>query len=129
VDPAFPDRQDKARRFGELMADAKGASRATYFRLRKRLEAEKRLVVQIVPSICLRRTRRPGIPTQLELDAMQEQQPEVGEEESRLLDVPARDTFARPIRGEGGALTIPQRPVLDDTVSWERPEKDEEDEG
>ena len=45
-DPAYPEREDKARRFVELMGSDKGASRATYFRVRKRLEEEGRLVVE-----------------------------------------------------------------------------------
>lgn len=37
-DPACPTREDKARRFTQLMGTAEGAPRATFFRLRLRLE-------------------------------------------------------------------------------------------
>jgi hypothetical protein len=68
---AYPTREDKARRFVELLGTDKGASRASYFRLRKRLEDEERLAVTTVPRIQLRYNRPPGTPSPLELEAME----------------------------------------------------------
>ena len=127
--PAYPTREDKARRFVELLGEGKGASRASYFRLRRRLEDAQQLVVEAVPPIPLRRTRPPGTPSLLELDAQEVPFPAQAEEETYPLDVPAREQFARPIRGDGAARTTPNRPALDDSVSWEgRPGRDEEGE-
>src|SRR5262249_51834248 len=44
-DPAYPTREDKATRFTELMAGVRGASRSTYFRIHRHLEAKGRLSV------------------------------------------------------------------------------------
>jgi hypothetical protein len=129
ADPAYPTREDKARRFVELMAHAKGASRATYFRLRARLEAEGRLAVDVVPPMPLRRTRPPAVPSALELESMEAGLPEGPEEEAHPIDVPGREEFARPVAGQAPPQAPPPRPVLDDTVAWERqPWQDEGDE-
>jgi len=74
TDPAYPTREDKARRFVELMGTERGASRASYFRIRKRLELEGKLAVEAVPPILLFR-RKPSMPTPIELDAMAESAP------------------------------------------------------
>jgi hypothetical protein len=129
TDPAYPTREDKARRFVELMGTSKGASRATYFRIRRRLEDEQRLVVEPVPPIQLRRRRPPGTLSQLELDSLEVPFPDRPEEETSPLDVPLREQFAQPIQGQAGGHTSPSPPVLDDTVAWEgQATQDEEEE-
>jgi hypothetical protein len=129
-DPAYPTREDKARRFVEILGTAKGASRATYFRIRLRLEDEHRLVVEPVPPIQLRRTRPPGTPSLLELDSLEVPFPDQPEEETSPLDVPLREQFAQPIRGQAATPTSPPRPILDDSLPWEgRAGVQEEDEG
>ncbi len=70
TDPAYPTREAKAEAFVELMAGGKGASRPSYFRLRRRLEGEGRLAVEAAPPIRLHRTRPPAAPSLLELEAM-----------------------------------------------------------
>jgi len=74
TDPAYPMREDKARRFVELMKTEKGASRASYFRIRRWLESEGKLAVEVVPPVLLFR-RTPSVPTPIELDAMAESPP------------------------------------------------------
>lgn len=71
TDPAYPTREDKARRFVELMGTEKGASRASYFRIRQRLESQGKLTVEVVPPIRLF-CRKPSTPTPIELDAIAE---------------------------------------------------------
>lgn len=125
-DPAYPTREDKARRFTELMGTARGASRASYFRLRSRLEQADWLAVRVVAPIPLRRTRPPGIPSLLELDSMDNRPEPIEPEEVQPLDVSAREPFAQPIRGQ---IPTPQRPVLDDLLPWEvQAQTHEEDE-
>jgi hypothetical protein len=127
ADPAYPTRKDKARRFVEQMGSVKGASRATYFRLRKRLEDEGRLAVQVVPPITLVRTRPPSTPSVAELDSLDAVPPVKPEEESTPLDVPAREAFAQPIRGATPGQSPPPRYTTDDSLSWEaRPQEDED---
>jgi hypothetical protein len=129
TDPAHPTREGKARRFVELMGHAKGASRATYFRLRARLEEEGRLAVDTIPPIRLRRTGPPAVPSAVELEALAAAPPGEPEEEARPLDVPAREEFARPVAGHAPPPAPPPRPALDDAVAWERrPRQDEGDE-
>ena len=128
-DPAYPTREDKARRFIELLGTAKGASRASYFRLRRRIEEGQCLVPQVVPTIPLRRTTPPAIPSLLELESRETAQPAQPEEEARLLDVPAREEFVQPIRGGVLPTAAPSRPVLDDALPWERPANPEDEEG
>jgi len=74
TDPAYPTREDKARRFVELMGKEKGASRASYFRIRRRLESEGKLPVEVVPSIRLFQ-RKPSTPTRIEVEALAESPP------------------------------------------------------
>ncbi len=57
MDQASPTREDKARRFIELMASGSGASRATYFRVRRRLEQEGRLTAERVQPMRLIHSR------------------------------------------------------------------------
>jgi hypothetical protein len=129
TDPAYPTREDKARRFVESMANTKCASRATYFRLLHRLEVEQRLVVRPVPPIPLRRNRPPATPSLIELDSMAAAPPVAPDDEPHPLDVPAREQFEQPIRGDVSRDTPPRPVVLDDTVPWERlPEPDDSDE-
>lgn len=126
-DASCPAREDKARRFVELMGVAKGASRATYFRLHKRLEQEGRLLVEVVPPIPLRRTRPPGVPTDLELDALAAPAPAPPEEPAGPLDVPAREAFAQPVIGN--TTQPPPVPVVDDRLPWEDRPTPPDDEG
>ena len=127
-DSACPTREDKARRFLEILGNAKGASRASYFRLRRRMEEGQCLVPQVVPTIPLRRTSPPAIPSLLELES-RETQPTQPEEEAQPLDVPAREEFVQPIRGGVVLPTAAPRPVLDDALPWERPANPEDEEG
>jgi len=127
-DPAYPTREDKARRVVELLGAAKGASRASYFRLRRRLEEEQRLVVADVVPIGLRHTRPPSAPSLLELESMEASLPAQPEEEPGPLDVSARGQFAQPIRGQALPQTPHRRPILDDTVSWETPARPDDEE-
>jgi hypothetical protein len=126
-DPAFPTREDKARRFVEIMGDAKGASRASYFRRRKRLEESGQLAVERVHSIRLRRRHPPGTPSQTELDAL-EASPPPPADDSPPADLPAHDAFQEPIRGQGPSQTPTPPVALDDTLPWERRPDEEEDE-
>jgi hypothetical protein len=129
TDPACPTRADKARRFVELMGRATGASRASYFRLRKRLGEEGRLTVEPVPPITLSHTTRPGVPSRVELEAMGAAPLRDPELEPGPLDLPAREAFAQPVRGQPAPQAGPRRMTLDDSVGWERsPALDEEEE-
>jgi hypothetical protein len=125
ADPAHPTAEDKARRFAELMAGEKGASRASYFRVRKRLQEEGRLGFEVVENVRLRRTKPPGKPTLAELESLEAGQ-EPPEPSAVTADAPARENFGRPVRGEPAAAPPPLRVRLDDTLGWERPPKDEE---
>jgi hypothetical protein len=121
TDPAYPTREDKAHRFIELMAHAKGGSRASYFRLRALVEEAGRLAVDVVPPIPLRRTKPPAVPSALELESMEAGLPEGPEEEAQPVDVPGREEFARPVAGHAPSQAPPPRPALDDSLPWERP--------
>src|SRR5205814_670506 len=117
---ACPSREAKAARFCDLMQDAPGASRSTYFRLRKRLAEQGRLTFDVVPPITLGRTSPPGPPSDLELQsaaAMTGLPPGGSREEARPVDVPAREAFAQPVRGPAPPGR-PARPV-DDSLPWE----------
>jgi len=74
TDPAYPTREDKAQRFVELMRNEKGASRPSYFRIRRKLESNGALAVEAVPSIRLFQ-RRPSTPTPIEIEALAESPP------------------------------------------------------
>jgi hypothetical protein len=126
-DPAYPTRKDKERRFAEMVGGDKGSSRATYHRLRAKLEREGRLIVQPVPPIPLRHTRPPGVPSLAELDAMEEAAPDQVEDEPRPLDLPVREGFAQPICGQTPAPTPAQPLVLDDLLPGERREDADDD--
>jgi hypothetical protein len=130
TDTAYPTREARALRFIALMGQAKGASRASYFRLRKRLEESGRLVVEASPSIRLRRRHRPATPSLAELEAMVDR-PAPPPEDEPLADLPAHDAFMQPIRG----TTPVQSPtgvghvVIDDTMAWESPATGDQGEG
>jgi hypothetical protein len=128
-DPAHPTREDKARRFKELMGDARGASRGSYFRMRSRLEQAGRLEVEAVAPIPLRRRRPPATPSRMELDSIEATVPAPPEQEEPAADVPARAAFAQPVRGPESPPASPSRMLLDDRLPWEdRPGDDEEGE-
>jgi hypothetical protein len=133
ADPAYPTRESKAQRFAEQMAGVKGASRATYFRVRRRLEENGQLAVGVVAPIPLCRTRPPGRPTELELEALAAGHPPAEDEDRPTpLDVPAREAFSQPVHGsaQGPAADAPRAPmVLDGDLPWERPQPGEDDEG
>jgi hypothetical protein len=128
TDPAYPTREDKARRFAEVLGKgSKGASRATYFRLRKRLDDEGRLVAEAVPSIRLRSKKRPSPPSLEELDSLGTPTPGEPEGETAPVDLPAgRDQSTQPTRGQ--AVGQRRRQLPGDRLSWERGEE-EGDEG
>jgi hypothetical protein len=130
TDPAHPTREDKAMAFRERLAGEKRSSERTYYRIRKRLEEDGRLVVQTVPPIRLTRLSRPATPTLLELDAMAAPPPPEPEPEPGPADLPAgtpapdtrRADFERPPRPQ------PRPPQLPgDTLAWERRASEEED--
>jgi hypothetical protein len=128
ADPNYPARKDKEARFLALITGEKGASHASYHRIRTRLEQSGRLVVEPLPPMRLRRSRPPGRPSVAELDSLASEGPPQTEEPDGPADLPAHDAFARPIRGEGVAPAVPHRPVLDDTLPWERRPEDDGDE-
>lgn len=99
-DPSYPDREDKARRFGEIT----GADRSTYFRRLKRLRAEGRLSRPGVGPIPVRGTRPPGDSSR-----------PAGSSQGSSSDSSVRDRFQRPIGGPA-----PERPMLlDDRLPHE----------
>jgi hypothetical protein len=105
------------------MAGEKGASRASYFRVRQRLQIEGKLGFEVVENVRLRRTKPSGKPTLAELEAGKEPP----EPSAVTADAPARENFGRPVRGEPAAAPPPPRVRLDDTLGWERPPEDEEE--
>jgi hypothetical protein len=114
-DSAYPTREDKARRFLELMDGEEGASRASYYRLRRRLADEERLVVQTLAPIPLRRRKRPATPSRLELNAM-EAPKVVGPVALKKLDLPVEDREILPLTGINTS-TAPDWPKgSDDTL-------------
>jgi hypothetical protein len=115
-DPAYPTRNDKERRFRELMAGTKGASRSNYHLILSRLCKSGRLNSdQTVASFPVR-GRRPRRP-----DGQEDTMPPAA-------DLPIREAFVRPITGEQPGQTRPANVRADDTLGWERPQTDEEDE-
>jgi hypothetical protein len=128
-DRAYPTREDKARRFLELLGNVKGASRASYFRLRRRLEDAQCLVPATVPTVLLRRTMPPGTPSLMELDSRETAQPTQPDEADRPLDVPVREQFSQPIPGdEVASPAAPPHQILDDLLPWETPARRGDDE-
>lgn len=126
-DSVYPTKEEKALRFAELMGNADGASRATYFRHRRTLKAEGRLAMDVIPPILLRHTKPPGIPSLLELEAMEAPPVEQPTEPAQPLDLPARERFAEPIRGTSTPPAGPQRMILDDKLAWEKDQPEEDD--
>jgi hypothetical protein len=130
-DPAYPTREDKARRFVELLGEAWGASRASYFRLRRRLEEQGLLSVEAAPPIALSRSAPPSTPTQAEVDLATESgvPPHLPEPEPHAVDVPLQDSFRPPITGSGQHHGhLPK--VLDDLLPCEgRPDHGDGDQG
>jgi hypothetical protein len=117
TDPAYPTREDKSRRFAEVLGEgSKGGSWATYFRLRKRLDDEGRLVAEAVSSIRLRSKKRPGTPSLEELDSLGAPTPGEPEGEPGPVDIPAGPRAAHAADpGPGGratAATAPRRQVV-----------------
>jgi hypothetical protein len=129
VDPNCPTREDKARRFAEIMGPVRNeghgaaktaGSRATYFRLRKALVERGQLTYDVVPPIRLRHTTPPAVPSDVELAAMANS-PAPPPEDVGPVDLPAHDAFQRPIRGDAREPRSAARPNADDTVAWDRP--------
>jgi hypothetical protein len=112
-DPSCPRRQDKERRFAEIMAGRKGGSRANYDIILKRLRKKGSLRPEIVGTIPVRGKRPPA---------------NVGDEKAREppADLPAREGFARPISGQSGRQERPPRVGADDSVGFERPMEDDD---
>lgn len=119
-DPAYPTREDKSRRFIEIIGTGKGASRSTYHRTRKRLVEAECLIPQTVPSMLLRHTTPPSIPSIDELDSLGDTPlPAQPEAVPYPLDLPGRQAFQEPIRGQP-TPPAPRPPMnLDDAVPWE----------
>jgi hypothetical protein len=129
-DPAHPESEDKARRYTEVLAGAKGASRASYFRIRARLKKAGQLsVAGGIGPIPLVRTRPPGVPGEVELESLAAPAVEA-EEPAVAAGVSAREAFARPVQGqpEPGTRRPGQHAPLDDRVPWERDDPDGPDE-
>jgi hypothetical protein len=117
-DPAHPTRKDKEQRFAEIMSGQKGGSRANYHLILKRLRKEGRLEAETFETVQVRGKRPPDIG----------RKEEVAEPPA---DLPQRDAFIRPVTGGPGPVPGPARTPLvgaDDTVGWERPPTDDEDE-
>lgn len=130
----FVTREAKAMQFVSRVGTLRGASRATYFRIRKRLDDAGQLQPQIVSRIPLLRTTRTERPSLLELesdtitDLRQRNHPE---EPAEALDLPAREQFTQPIGGasqNGRNPDLQQTPrmILDDRTAWEGPDPDDE---
>src|SRR5262249_10342371 len=115
MDASCPTREDKARRFMEAMRGEDGASRATYFRIRRKLEREGRLVVEQVAPVPLRQPRRPGPPPALDLSIPPTLPPATLGADEAPRDISARQEFAQPVRGNAGP-GAPARPVLNDLM-------------
>jgi hypothetical protein len=115
VDPRYPTREAKAGRFVELMGDARGASRPTYFRKRAELEAAGRLVVPAIGPIRVRGARPSAAPPAPDAEATGPP-PDVPEVQSRPTDVSARETFTEPIRGQTPGTISPPSMQLDDRL-------------
>jgi hypothetical protein len=120
-DAAYPTREEKAQRYVELLAGEQGASRATYFRRREKLEAEGQLAAKAVAPIRLAHTQPPEGSSVVGIDSPGATPPAQPEEEPRPVDVPAREEFTQPIRGETPRPAAPHRTVLDDRLPWEGP--------
>jgi hypothetical protein len=118
VDPAYPTVKDRVRRFREILGSERG-SRATYFRVKKRLTKAGRLKLDACIEVIPVQGKRPVRP-----------QAEEATPTPPAADVPARDDFRQPIRGAGanGVAATPTRQVLDDVASHERTTNNEEDE-
>jgi hypothetical protein len=115
-DPSHPTREDKARKFSEIMAGRKGSSRANYHNILARLRKSKRLDLEAAPVVQVR-GKKPIIGGHEEMPAPP-------------ADIPQRDMFARPITGQTGQTAgqgQTHRAEADDTLAWER-RSDEEDE-
>ncbi len=125
ADATYTNRESKADRYVELMAGGRGASRATYFRLRRRLEQDGLLTVNMTPPIPLRRTRPPDPLTDLELESLATGPLPAAEEPATHLDLPARAEFARPIQGLPSGNMPAASIVLDDRTTWEGSEEAE----
>jgi hypothetical protein len=113
-DASCPNPEDKARRFAEIFAAAKGGSRATYHRVRKALRDKGQLDIEAAPRILLRHTSPPAAPSPLEGGAPPGPSP-------------AHAAFATPVTGSGAGGPPPAQ--LDDTVAFEQPPGGQEDEG
>jgi hypothetical protein len=129
ADAAYTTRDSKVDRFLELTRGMRGSSRANYYRRRQQLETEGRLIVQAVPVIPLKRTKRPMPPTQSELDALLTAAPPAEPaEETAPPDLPAREQFEqRPVRGDVPRDTTPRPIILDDLLPGERPPERDDD--
>lgn len=108
TDGAYPTREDKAKRFEALMSSTGGGSRASYFRIVKRLEEQQQLIPHKVDPIPLKNTTAPAIPSLIELVLMELGLPMPPEEEPAAENVPAREAFTAPITG-----TVPPSPPTD----------------
>jgi hypothetical protein len=124
IDPAYPTVKDKERRFGEVLG-GKGGSRANYHNVKKRLKAAGRLIVEATLGVIPLRQTRPLVRRG---DAPLYTPP---------ADVPpgvpctltnAREEFVATNQRQNAQTQTQPRSAADDTVAWERPKDNDEDE-
>jgi hypothetical protein len=115
-DPAYPTRRDKERRFVEIMAGRKGGSRANYQLHLRRLKKTEQLEVDPAAPIPVRGKRPPNLAG-------------IDDSPEPPTDLPARDSFVRPIAGPGGQPSRQGQPraQLDDSLPWDRPPSDDDE--
>jgi hypothetical protein len=128
ADPAYPTPPDRVRRFGELVGESGSGSRASYYRVRKKLQAEGRLTFDPAPRIPLRHTRPPEPAGAAALEVLATPPPPPREPEPAGSRPSAREAFANPNRNQARAAA-PAAPQLDDTLPFEvrRDEEDSDD--
>jgi hypothetical protein len=123
-DPAFSTREAKAMRFVDCMKGSAGASRATYFRLYKKLKAANALTVAPVAPMRLRRQRPPDAPSAVELQELESGQPPRDQEPpAEPIDLPSAEIRQRPPANNPPATP---RQALDDSLPWETEDDDPE---
>jgi hypothetical protein len=126
ADPAYSSSEAKVARFQAVLQKDPGASRATYYRLRRKLKERGQLVYHAEPPIPLRRTRPPRELSPAENDLARPGTVEELQTDTTPVDVPRREGFAEPIRGSSQQQPVPRR-GLDDTLPGEPPEPEVED--
>lgn len=130
LDSTYAPGDDKAAAFEERMGSARGRSRASYYRIRKRLEDAGTLVAKnAVSRIPLVRTTPPGDPSDLELEAAAQPPPLPPVQVDKRLDLPAHERFRQPINGTVANPGRQHPSILDDRLPWEGQDPDEGQDG